>query len=134
MNRVILIGTVDKDPEIRSTGTGSEVANFTLAVTETYESQGQSKSRTEWARCVAWGHLVDLVRSRVARGDPLLVEGRMQTRKWEDRNGGTRYVTEVTATRVVLLSGSAADAAYASASSSSAPTSGADPTQDEIPF
>ena len=98
VNRVILLGNVGKDPEIRSTQTGKEIANLTIATSEHWKDKttGERKERTEWHRIVIFNEwLVGLVKSSVKKGSKLYIEGSLQTRKWQDKSGKDCYSTEV---------------------------------------
>lgn len=97
LNRCCFIGNVGKDPEIRQTQAGREVANFSLAVTEKWkDSSGEKKERTEWIRVVVFNEgLAGVVKRYVKKGSKLYLEGQLQTRKWQDKNGNDQYSTEV---------------------------------------
>ena len=98
LNKVMLIGNVGKDPEIRSTGEGKEIANFSLATSESWKDRatGERKDRTEWHRIVIFNDgLVGIVKNYVKRGSKVLIEGNLQTRKWVDNTGQEKYTTEV---------------------------------------
>jgi len=98
VNKVILIGNVGKDPEIRSTNDGTRIANFTLATSETWrgKASGERKERTEWQRIVIFNdRLTDVFEKYVKKGAKLYIEGALQTRKWTDKEGQERYTTEV---------------------------------------
>lgn len=104
VNKVILIGNVGKDPVVRRTGDGRAVANFSVATSESYtDRQQQAQERTEWHTIVAWGKLGEICERFVTRGKQVYVEGRLQTRKWTDREGKERYSTEVVASTMMLL-------------------------------
>lgn len=110
VNKVILIGNVGRDPELRYTQNGTAVANFSLATTERVKAGDEWQDKTEWHNVVAWGRLAEVCGEYVRKGTPLYVEGRLQTRKWEDRNGNPRYQTEVVAQVIQLLGGKRAEA------------------------
>lgn len=97
LNKVLLIGYVGADPEIRATPNGATVANFRLACTESWKDQsGQKQERTEWITCVAWRKLAEVFQRYLKKGAHIYIEGKLQTRSWEDKNGGgKRYATEV---------------------------------------
>lgn len=98
INKVILIGNVGKDPEIRSTQSGSKIANLSLATSESWKDKqtGERQERTEWHRVVVFGDgLVRVIENYVKKGSKLYVEGQLQTRKWQDQSGNDRYSTEV---------------------------------------
>jgi len=98
VNKVILLGNLGKDPEIRTTKDGKEIANFSLATSESWKdkSSGERKSKSEWHNVVIFNpNLVNLVKNYVKKGSKLYVEGQLQTRKWTDKNGVDKYSTEV---------------------------------------
>jgi single-strand DNA-binding protein len=98
VNKVILVGNLGRDPEIRSTQGGQRVANFSLATSETWRDRnsGERKERTEWHRVVVFNErLVDVIEKYVKKGSKLYIEGALQTRKWSDNTGQERYTTEV---------------------------------------
>lgn len=106
LNKVQLIGRLGKDPEQRFTGNGTPVCNFTLATNEFdgRDDQGQSKERTEWHDIVAYGKLAEICNQYLAKGRQVYIEGRLQTRKWEDKQSGEpRRKTEIVAREMVLL-------------------------------
>ena len=113
LNKVILIGNLGQDPEVRSTSGGGRVANFSLATSRQWSGQGGDKQeKTEWHRIVAWNNtkgsgtgLADVVEKYVKKGDKLYVEGRIAYRSWQDKDGQTRYTTEVIASEIIMLSG-----------------------------
>ena len=107
VNKVILLGNVGKDPEIRSTGGGTMVANFTLATSDRQKDpQGNWQDRTEWHNLVAFTRLAEIVRDYVKKGSKLYVEGKIQTRSWDDKEtGAKRYRTEIIVNDLSLLSG-----------------------------
>ena len=107
VNKVILLGNVGKDPEIRSTGGGTMVANFTLATSDRFQdAQGNWQDRTEWHNLVAFKRLAEIVRDYVKKGSKLFVEGKIQTRSWEDKDTkAKRYRTEIIVNDISLLSG-----------------------------
>jgi len=107
VNKVILLGNVGKDPEMRSTGGGTLVANFTLATSDRQKDpQGNWQDRTEWHNLVAFTRLAEIVRDYVKKGSKLYVEGKIQTRSWDDKDSGAkRYRTEIIVNDLSLLSG-----------------------------
>ena len=103
LNKVMLIGNVGKDPEVKFVGT-DKVANFTLATTETWKDRnGEKKENTEWHNIVVWRNAADIVEQYVKRGSQIYVEGKLTTRKWKDQNGNDRYTTEIQAQTIQLL-------------------------------
>jgi single-strand DNA-binding protein len=122
VNKVILLGNVGKDPEMRSTPGGTLVANFTLATSDRQkDAQGNWQDRTEWHNLVAFTRLAEIVRDYVKKGSKLYVEGKIQTRSWDDKEtGAKRYRTEILVNDLSLLSGrdQASPSGYSRASSS----------------
>ncbi|HEU4400480.1 MAG TPA: single-stranded DNA-binding protein [Candidatus Polarisedimenticolia bacterium] len=104
VNRVILIGNLGRDPEVRYTQNGTAVANFTLATNEVWTDKGgERQERTEWHRIVVWGKQAEIVREHLSKGKQVYVEGSLQTRQWDDKEGHKRSTTEIKAMRVVML-------------------------------
>ena len=96
LNKVMLIGNLGADPDVRTTPNGAQVANFRVACTESWTDQsGQKQERTEWVTIVAWKKLSEIIQRFLRKGSKVYVEGKLQTRTWEDTNGGKRYATEV---------------------------------------
>src|SRR5512143_1465141 len=111
LNKVILIGNLGRDPESRYTAEGSPVANFSIATTDSWtDKSGTRQERTEWHNIVAWSKLADLAKRYLAKGRQVYIEGRLQTREYNDREGNKRRTTEVVANQLILL-GSRPDAA-----------------------
>lgn len=105
-NRVILCGNLGRDAEVKFTPGGQAVGTFSVATTETWnDKQGQRQERTEWSRIVVWGKTAETLEPYLKKGKCVLVEGKLQTRKWEDKNGVERYTTEIKSDRIVLLGG-----------------------------
>lgn len=106
VNKATLIGNVGKDPEVKFLPSGSAVANFTLATSERFKDKsGEFQERTEWHNLVAYQRLAEIVRDYVKKGSKLYVEGRIQTRSWDDKDGQKKYKTEIVVNDLVLLSG-----------------------------
>ena len=105
LNKVLLIGNVGKDPDVRHLEGGASVASFTLATTERYRERGsgESKEITEWHNIVAWRQLADLAENFIRKGSQIFVEGRIRSRSWDDQNGQKRYITEILADSIQLL-------------------------------
>ena len=104
INKVILIGNLGADPEVRYTQSGSPVANLRIATSERWTSKdGQPQERTEWHRIVTFGRLAEHCRDYLAKGRQIYAEGRLQTRQWEDKDGNKRYTTEIVAQTVQFL-------------------------------
>jgi len=106
VNKVILVGNVGKDPEIKVASTGNAIATFSLATTDrTKDQTGNWTDRTEWHNLVAFARTAEIVRDYVKRGSKLYIEGRIQTRSWDDKDGQKKYRTEIIVNDLVLLSG-----------------------------
>ncbi len=107
VNKVILIGNLGKDPELRYTPGGQPVATFSLATTERWnDKNGQRQDRTEWHNIVVWGKLAELVNQYLKKGRSAYVEGKITTRSWDDRDGVKKYRTEIVANQVQFLGSS----------------------------
>jgi len=139
VNKVILVGNLGKDPEVRYGQSGTAVANFTLATNESWNTkEGQREERTEWHRVVAFGKLGEICGQYLKKGKQVYIEGRLQTRSWDDREGNKRNTTEMVATNMVMRgrtgAGPSDDMAppldEGSFSRSGPPRSG----EDDIPF
>jgi single-strand DNA-binding protein len=141
LNKVMLIGNLGADPEVRSTSNGSRVATLSLATSRQWTTQGGEKQeKTEWHRCVVWNRrqtgLADVVEKYLKKGDRVYLEGRIEYRTWQDREGQTRYTTEINVSDMVMLSGrgdggesgrrASASAAPSAAAPSAAAASGAE--------
>ena len=106
INKAILIGNLGRDPELRYTQSGQAVVNFSIATTETWnDKNGERQERTEWHRIVAWGKTGELCAQYLSKGRTVYIEGRIQTREWEDREGNKRTTTEINAQNVTFLGG-----------------------------
>src|SRR3954447_11996591 len=110
LNKVTLIGNLGNDPEVRSTTGGNRVATFSLATSRAWnDAAGAKQEKTEWHRCVAWNskgqQLADVVERYVHKGDKLYVEGRIEYRQWTDKEGQTRYSTEINVRELIMLGG-----------------------------
>ncbi len=104
VNKVILIGNLGADPEVRYTQNNTAVANFRIATTDVWtDRDGAKQERTEWHNIVAWGRLGEICGQYLKKGKQVYVEGRLQTRQWEDRDGGKRYTTEIVAGAMQML-------------------------------
>jgi single-strand DNA-binding protein len=139
VNKVILVGNLGRDPELRYTKNGSAVANFTLATSDNFTKDGQREERTEWHRIVAWGKTAELCTQYLAKGRTVYIEGQLRTREWEDKEGGKRQTTEIHAQTVQFIGprgsgggGGGGGGPRASEPSSAPPD--APPADDEIPF
>ena len=105
LNKVMIIGSVGRDPELRYTPTGSPVTNFDVAVvSHSYTTpEGERREKTEWFNVVAWGRLAEVCKTHLSKGQQVYIEGRLQTRGWEDDHGKKHYRTEIVAQEMKLL-------------------------------
>ena len=145
VNKVILVGNLGKDPEVRHLDSGVAVANFSLATTESYTNkQGERVNQTEWHNIVLWRGLADIAEKYLKKGNSVYIEGKIHTRKWEDKDGNTRYSTDIIADKMTML-GSKPDSNNASSISTEkesqvdnpAPSGNDNPApsgNDDLPF
>jgi single-strand DNA-binding protein len=106
VNKVILVGNLGRDAEMRFTPGGAAVATLNLATTEVWNDKGgQKQEKTEWHRVVLWGKTAESLNEYLTKGKQIYVEGRLQTRKWQDKDGQDKYTTEIRGDRIVLLGG-----------------------------
>jgi single-strand DNA-binding protein len=112
INKVILVGNLGKDPETRYTASGSAVTNITLATTESWKDRqsGEKQEKTEWHRVVFFSRLAEIAGEYLRKGSQVYIEGRLQTRKWQDQSGQDRYTTEIVANDMQMLGGRAGGA------------------------
>lgn len=148
VNKVILVGNLGRDAELRYTPGGAPVATLNLATTEVWNDKGgQRQEKTEWHRIVLWGKSAESLSEYLVKGKQIYVEGRLQTRQWDDKDGNKRYTTEIRGDRIVLLSSGGGGMAAARAQArtpATVPAGGeqlepmGDPvtelTDDDIPF
>lgn len=107
VNKVILVGNLGQDPELRHTDSGTAVCNIRLATNESYkDGNGEWVERTEWHSIVAWARLAEICNEYLKKGSQVYFEGNLQTRKWQDKEGNERYTTEIKAKEMMMLSGS----------------------------
>ena len=140
VNKVILVGRLGKDPEVRNLENGATVANFTMATSETYKDRttGEKKEITDWHNIVLWRGLAEIAQKYLHKGDMIYVEGKLRTRSWE-KDGITRYTTEIIGDNMTMLStrggsgggGSSQNEGYSSGPADSMPASGG---SDDLPF
>ena len=124
INKAILVGRLGKDPEIRYTPSGTAIANFTMATSENYKDKdGQKQERTEWHRIVAFGKLAEICGEYLAKGKQVYIEGRIQTRSWDDKDGNKKYMTEIVANTMQML-GKPEDASAVGGGQPATPTVG----------
>ena len=106
VNKVILVGNLGRDAELRYTPGGAAVATLNMATTEVFKDrEGQKKEDTQWHRVILWGKTAETLQDYLTKGKQIYVEGKLQTRKWKDKDGNDKYTTEIRGDRVVLLSG-----------------------------
>lgn len=106
VNKVILVGNLGRDAELRHTGAGSPVSSFTIATSEAWNDKGgQKQEKTEWHKVVLWGKAAESLQPHLVKGKQVYVEGKLQTRQWDDKDGNKKYATEVKADTVKLLGG-----------------------------
>jgi single-strand DNA-binding protein len=139
VNKVILVGNLGRDAELRYTPGGAPVATLNVATTEVWnDKSGQRQERTEWHRVVLWGRQAETLAEYLVKGRQIYVEGRLQTRQWDDKNGNKRYTTEIRGDRVVLLGASGRGAPAGRGEPATEPVEPPEPvselTDDDIPF
>lgn len=140
VNKVILIGNLGRDPELRYTQSGQAVTNFSLATTERFSTRdGDRQERTEWHRIVAFGRTAELCAQYLAKGRSIYLEGRLQTNEWEDKEGQKRRTTEIVAFTVQFLGGRGGSSGEPSGGGgpgvgNDGPNEPGPPPSDEIPF
>ena len=139
VNRVILVGRLGRDPEMRYTTSGTPVVNFSLATDEVWTDQNKERQkRTEWHSIVAWSRLAEICNQYLGKGQLIFIEGRIQTREWDDRDGNKRRTTEVVASNMQMLGRRSENgerqAVAVGAEESSEKTVEAGVNEDEIPF
>ena len=112
VNKVILVGNLGRDPEVRYMPNGDAVANFSIATTETWkDKQGNRQEKTEWHNIVMYRRLAEIAGEYLKKGSSVYIEGRLQTRKWQDKQGNDRYTTEIIADQLQMLGGRNSNAA-----------------------
>ena len=148
VNKVILVGRLGKDPETRYTSSGQAVCNFTMATDETYKDRaGERQKRTEWHRIVVWAKQAEIAQQYLRKGSLIYLEGRIQTRQWDDKEGQKRTTTEIVANNFRMLGGRGEGGAGAPASGmgeadshapsgghDEAPGAGPELSDEDIPF
>ena len=147
VNKVILVGRLGKDPETRYTSSGQAVCNFSLATDETYKDRaGERQKRTEWHRIVVWAKQAEIAQQYLHKGSLIYLEGRIQTRQWDDREGQKRTTVEIVATNFRMLggrgdasaaaagAGGGADADVQASPVAAEDTPGPEPSDEDIPF
>lgn len=136
VNKVILIGNLGKNPEVRYSQAGAAICSFSVATTESWnDAKGEKQELTEWHRVVAFGRLGEICGEYLQKGSKVFIEGRLQTRKWDDKDGNAKYTTEIVAREMKMLSpknGSSQDAPQAHHDDTPMPEP--QPGMDDVPF
>ncbi|NQT77629.1 MAG: single-stranded DNA-binding protein [Bacteroidetes bacterium] len=138
INKVILVGNLGKDPEVRTLENGTKVANFTLATSETYKTKdGQKVTQTEWHNIVLWRGLAEIAERYMKKGNQVYIEGKIKTRSWDDKDGNKRYTTDIVGDNLTMLGGrkdtNEADAGPASVQDKP-PDNNVSDEKDDLPF
>jgi len=136
VNKVILIGNLGADPELRYTPSGAAVANFNIATTEKWKDKdGQMQERTEWHRIILWSRQAEIAKEYLRKGSSVYIEGRIQNRSYDDKDGVKRYVTEIIGQRMQLLGGRSGASSEGGGSEPPPPPPGnIDGEDDDLPF
>jgi len=135
MNRVILIGRLGRDPEVRYTNSGDAVANLSLATSETWKDKnGERQERTEWHKIVVFRNRAEFAKEYLSKGRMLAIEGKLRTRDWEDKNGNKRYTTEILANTLTILDGRKDRAGKMEEEPPAALQNDQEEEEEEIPF
>ncbi len=138
INKVILVGNLGKDPEVRTLENGAKVANFTLATSESYKNkEGQRVTQTEWHNIVLWRGLAEIAEKYLQKGNQVYIEGKIRTRSWDDKDGNKRYTTEILGDNLTMLGGRRdsddSDSSPAKVEEK-APEANAGDEKDDLPF
>ena len=137
VNKALIIGNLGQDPEIKYTQSGSPVANLSVATPERWKDKntGEQKEQTEWHRVVVFGRLAEIAEQYLKKGSKVFIEGKIQTRDWEDAEGNKKYTTEVVAREMTMLdSRASADSSASSSDNSAKDTAKDDNFEEDIPF
>lgn len=136
INKVIILGNLGKDPESKHTANGTSVSNFSVATSETWKdkSTGERKEATEWHRVVAFGRTAEVVNEYLTKGSKVFVEGKIQTRKWQDKEGNDRYTTEILANNIKMIGGKSESGSQQAQPPQQAPQQAPDFLDDDVPF
>ena len=143
VNKVIIVGRLGADPEVKAIGSGTTVARLNIATSETWIKDGQKQEKTEWHRVTVWGKLAEICGKHLSKGRQVYVEGKLQTRSWEDQQGQKKYATEIVASTVQFLGGATGESRTTTSSGSTSNEEygfqdfGPEPSfnsNDEIPF
>ena len=135
LNKAIIVGRLGADPETKVTSSGKNVTRFNVATSETWLSkEGEKQERTEWHRVTVWGKLAETCAKYLSKGRQVTVEGRLQTRSWEDKDGNKRYTTEIVANSVIFGAGNNSEKAKDSASTEFPVQGEEDYKEESLPF
>lgn len=136
VNKVILVGNLGKDPEIRTLESGTKVAGFSLATSEKFKDKltGEPRVQTDWHNIVMWRNLAEIAEKYLRKGMQVYVEGKLRTRSWQDKDGHNRYTTEVVADNMVMMSRASNDHSGNSSGENSAPHTSENEPMDDLPF
>ena len=139
INKVILVGNLGNDPEVRYGANGAEIANLTVATSDSWKDKntGEQVEKTEWHRVVGFGRVGEIMGEYLKKGSKVYIEGKLQTRKWQDKDGQDKYTTEIVASELQMLDSKGDNSAHQSAPqqrAQSKPTEKAPDFDDEIPF
>jgi single-strand DNA-binding protein len=144
VNKVILIGNLGADPEVRTIESGAKVANFSIATTERYKDKsGNPVDKTEWHNIVMWRGLAEIAEKYLKKGSQVFIEGKLRTRSWDDQNGNKRYTTEILSDNMTMLGGAQPGGGQSQSSATVAPqqnqvnepkASSLDDIDDDLPF
>ncbi len=136
INKVILVGNLGNDQDVRYTANGAAVSNISVATSESWKDKetGEQQERTEWHRVVFFGRLAEIVAEYLKKGSQVYVEGRLQTRKWQDKDGNDRYTTEIVANEMQMLGSRAGGGSYDQSSPPPANKPDDNFVDDDIPF
>ena len=134
VNKVILIGNLGSDPEVKTTPQGAQVANFSLATSESWtdKASGEKKEKAEWHRLVLWRRLAEVAGQYLKKGAKIYIEGKLETRSWEDKEGQKRYTTEVIVDKLEMLGGDRQQEEYEQTAAPYVASGSSD--DDELPF
>ncbi len=134
LNKVMIIGHLGRDPEMRYTPSGRPVTTFTVAVSRSWNSaDGERHSETEWFNIVAWGNLAEICKQYLVKGQQVFIEGRLQTRRWDDKEGSKHTSVEIVANEMMML-GDRRDVASHGQDGEAAPAEDSAASEDEFPF
>ena len=136
VNKVIIIGGLGNDPDIRYTGDGKAIANLSVATSEGWKDKqtGENKEKTEWHRVVAFGKLAEIMGEYLKKGSKVYIEGKLQTRKWQDKSGNDRYTTEIVANDLQMLDSKGSGESKPVSKSQDFQAPPADDFDDDLPF